>query len=266
MLIDNKDNKEQGPVSLFLFAHQDDEFGVFQKLIDEQRRGRRVLCAYLTDGASHGKSASLRNEESVAVLKHLGVQEDNIFFAGAMLSIPDGGLPERLEKAIDWMTCWLSHFSDIQVIYLPAWEGGHHDHDALHAIGVVVAEKFDFTKKVRQFPLYNRYKCVGPFFRVLLPLPLNGGIEAQGIPWINRLLFLRYCLSYPSQKSTWMGLFPFVMLHYLFKGTQVHQPVSLKRIAYRPHEGPLYYEKRGFYTWEKMSDRIASVSNATGSS
>ena len=244
------------PSALFLFAHQDDEFGVFQLIIDEQRNGRRVFCAYLTDGASPGASSLRRNRESLAVLTRLGVQEEDIFFAGHTLSIPDGGLPDHLELAIDWIINWLGQYQMVSAIYLPAWEGGHHDHDALHAIGVIVADEFGLMKVVRQFPLYNGYKCGGPMFRVLLPLPMNGDIETIQVSWVNRLRFLGYCLSYPSQMITWVGLFPFVLLHYIFYGTQVLQPVSKERIGHRPHSGPLYYERRQFCTWERMSDRL----------
>jgi LmbE family N-acetylglucosaminyl deacetylase len=243
--------------ALFLFAHQDDEFGVFQKIIDEQRNGRRVLCAYLTDGAFERQSSIRRNRESLAVLKKLGVKEEDIFFAGHELSIPDGSLPDHLKTASDWIANWLNCYPKVTAIYLPAWEGGHHDHDALHAMGVIVAEEAGLIKVVRQFPLYNGYKCGGPLFRVLLPLPMNGDIERKKIPWINRLQFLRYCLSYPSQMTTWLGLFPFAFLHYVFYGTQLLQTVSRERIGCRPHSGSLYYERRGFSTWEKMSNTLA---------
>lgn len=244
------------PAALFLFAHQDDEFGVFQKIMDEQRLGQRVFCAYLTDGVFEGQSSLSRNRESLGVLTELGVQEEDILFAGHTLAIPDGSLSDHLKIASDWIANWLSRYPMVKAIYLPAWEGGHHDHDALHAIGVIVAEEARLIKVVRQFPLYNGYKCGGPLFRVLLPLPMNGDIERKKIPWINRLRFLRYCLSYPSQTTTWVGLFPFVLLHYVFYGTQVLQTVSRERIRYRPHSGLLYYERRGFFTWEKLLDRL----------
>jgi LmbE family N-acetylglucosaminyl deacetylase len=244
------------PSALFLFAHQDDEFGIFQKIIDEQRIGRRVFCAYLTDGVFEGKSPLRRNRESLAVLKQLGVQEEGIFFAGHTLSIPDGGLPDHLDSAIEWINDWFARCQRVAAIYLPAWEGGHHDHDALHAIGVMAAEKSGRMEVVRQFPLYNGYQCAGPFFRVLLPLPMNGELEVIKVPLANRLPFLRHCWSYRSQMITWMGLFPFVLLHYIFFGTQVLQTVSRERIRHRPHSGPLYYERRHFYTWEKMSARL----------
>jgi LmbE family N-acetylglucosaminyl deacetylase len=250
------------PSALFLFAHQDDEFGVYQKIIDEQHNGRRVFCTYLTDGVFQGKSSLQRNRESLAVLTQLGVHEEDIFFAGHSLSIPDGGLPEYLPTAIDWLVNWFTQCQTVASIYLPAWEGGHHDHDALHAIGVMAAQKTGQMKVVKQFPLYNAYKCRGPLFRVLLPLSMNGELEMTKVPWANRLRFLRYCLSYPSQTITWIGLFPFVLLHFIFSGTQVLQAVSLERIHQRPHSGSLYYENRNFYTWKKMLNRLSTCDTA----
>jgi hypothetical protein len=243
-------------VAFFLFAHQDDEFGVFQKILDEQRHGRRVFCAYLTDGAFVGGSSMRRNRESLTVLTNLGVQEEDIFFAGHTLFIPDGSLHDHLKLASDWIANWLACYPVVTAIYLPAWEGGHHDHDALHAMGVIVAEDVGLIKVVRQFPLYNGYQCGGPLFRALLPLPENGGLEVTKMSWANRLRFLRYCLSYPSQMTTWMGLFPFVLLHYVFFGTQVLQNVSRERIHHRPHSGLLYYERRQFFNWEEMAKQL----------
>jgi hypothetical protein len=81
---------------------------------------------------------------------------------------------------------------------------------------------------------------------------MNGAVEEIRIPWKNRLRFLHYCLCYPSQAMTWMGLFPFAVFHYLVSGKQALQFVSLEKISCRPHEDALYYEKRGFFTWEKM--------------
>lgn len=246
------------PVALFLFAHQDDEFGVFQQIIAERSHGRRVFCAYLTDGSFGGASPLRRNRESMAVLRQMGVQKQDIFFPGYSLSIPDAGLPEHLGTAANWVREWLSNSSRVEAIYVPAWEGGHHDHDALHAITVSLTEAMGILGLVRQFPLYNGYGCIGPMFRVFMPLPLNGAVKKTRIPWRNRLRFLRYCLSYRSQTSAWLGLFPFVVLYYLGSGMQTLQPVSGERIGQRPHEGPLYYERRGFFTWEKMAACLAA--------
>jgi LmbE family N-acetylglucosaminyl deacetylase len=240
-------------VALFLFAHQDDEFGVFQEIIDLRRKGCRVICVYMTNGVSISVSSQRRNRESLSVLKQLGIHEQDVFFAGCTLSIPDTRLHEHLDPAADWLRQLIAGFPTQLLIYVPAWEGGHHDHDALHAITVSIAQERRILGCVRQFSLYNGYRCAGPLFRVCEPLPRNGAIEKSGIPWHHRFHFLRYCLNYPSQAMSWMGLFPFVLFHYMIRGKQMLQPVSYERIRQRPHDGPLYYEKRGFFTWEEMA-------------
>ena len=241
------------PVALFLFAHQDDEFGVFQKILDERRKGHRVCCAYLTDGGFGGVSPQRRNRESLFVLQRLGVQRQDVFFAGLDMDIPNARLYEHLESVSSWINEWLTGFLQVVSICVPAWEGGHHDHDALHAITVRIAKARGILWCVRQFSLYNSYGCIGQPYKVLTPLPMNGVVEETRIPWNHRLHFLSYCLCYPSQARTWLGIFPFAVLHYLTNGQQALQPVSPERIRIRPHEGALYYEKRRFFTWEKMA-------------
>jgi len=245
--------------ALFLFAHPDDEFGVFQSLSDELARGRRVVCAYLTDGRSGKVTPEQRNEESALVLSQLGVAKEDIHFVGHALSIPDAGLPRHLDAATNWIEQQMVRDPSIAALYIPAWEGGHHDHDCLHAIVVTLAQQRNLLPLVRQFPLYHAYRCKSPWFRVLAPLPQNGVIEATRITWRNRLRFLRYCLCYPTQAKTWVGLFPFVAYHYFRHGTQALQPVSLERISSRPHEGPLYYEQRRFFTWEELRASLSRL-------
>jgi len=247
------------PVSLFLFAHQDDEYGVFQKIIDELHAGNLVYCAYLTDGSVRNVPTERRNSESLRVLTKIGVLERNIVFAGSILSIRDGKLPENSSLATRWIRDWFASYPLICSIYVPAWEGGHHDHDALHAITVRIVDGFGCLSIVHQFPLYNGYQCKGPFFRLLLPLPNNGPIENKRILWKDRLRFLGFCISYSSQAKSWLGLFPFVLLHYLIHGLQSIQPVSVDRISCRPHAGPLYYERRKFYTWENMFNSLVKL-------
>ena len=244
--------------ALFLFAHQDDEFGVFQRILDCRRRGLRVACAYLTDGATARASTEQRNRESRAVLGRLGVRESDIIFAGEQLGIGDARLPRHLGRAAAWIDSWLALFPDIDSLHVTAWEGGHHDHDALHAIAIDAAQRRGLLARTFQYSLYQAKGLPGPLFRVLAPLPENGHAQAFHIAWPDRLRFLRHCLSYPSQRGTWLGLFPFVLLHYLLRGVQTLQPVAPERLAQRPHDGPLYYEKRRFFSWDEMSAALAA--------
>lgn len=252
-----------GPLAVFLFAHQDDEFGVYQRLADCSRLGKRIVCAYLTDGAAGGVSAATRNAESSAVLAQLGVAAGDILFAGERLGIADAALPLRLAQAEAWLEHWLGTLGQIDEMYVPAWEGGHHDHDALHALGVVIASRNRWLSRVRQYPLYNAARMLPPFFRTLAPLPENGPVQVDVISLGMRLRCLRWCLSYPSQRRTWLGLFPFALWKYLLVGKQNLQQVSMERLEQRPHAGPLYYEQRRFFTWPRMQQQLQAW-RATG--
>ncbi len=245
------------PVALFLFAHQDDEFGVFQQILAEKMLGHRVICVYFTTGAPHGKNPDRRNQESLSVLSSLGVHRDDVFFAGSLLSIDDTHLSEHLQAASEWLDSWLGRLPLVVSVYVAAWEGGHPDHDVLHAIAVQIFHERGMGRLVRQFPLYNGYRCSGPFYRVFFAICGNGPVERAMIPWANRFRFLGYCLRYPSQLKTWIGLLPFVSLHYLFHGSLTLQPVSIARTQQRPHDGYLYYERRGFSSWRMIESRLS---------
>ena len=244
--------------ALFLFAHQDDEFGVYQRILECRRRGLRVACAYLTDGRTATATAERRNRESLAVLARLGVAPEDIHFAGSELGIGDARLPQHLPAAAAWIGRWLDGFALVDTLHVTAWEGGHHDHDALHALAVLLAEERGLLPRTWQFSLYQAKALPGPLFRVLAPLPENGPPVTIDIPWGCRLRHLRACLSYPSQRTTWIGLFPFVLKHYLLRGVEQLQPVAPRRLGERPHAGALYYEKRQFFSWPQMQAALAA--------
>jgi LmbE family N-acetylglucosaminyl deacetylase len=174
--------------ALFLFAHQDDEFGVFQRIADCRRRGLRVACAYFTDGATGRVTAAQRNGESRAVLARLGVAMEDIAFAGEELGIGDAHLPQQLAPASRWLQRWLDRFGNIDSLHVTAWEGGHHDHDALHALAVGAAEQRGLLERTWQYPLYQAKGLPGPLFRVLAPLPENGPATRWTMPWGARAL------------------------------------------------------------------------------
>ena len=249
---------EQGRAgsAIFLFAHQDDEFGVFQSIERELARGARVQVAYLTTGVTGDASPSTRDAESLRALSGLGLPVESVVFAGSLLRIDDGALSSRLPDAVRWLADWFRGVPDLQRIYAPAWEGGHPDHDCLHAAALLATQGFASQPSIRQYPLYNGYRRPGPFFRVMSPIPANGVVEQVPIPWPNRLRFVRKCLGYPSQTRSWLGLFPFAASHYLLVGAECLQDVSAARLRERPHAGPLYYERRRFSTWAQVSGAI----------
>ncbi|VVE02008.1 hypothetical protein PHO31112_02183 [Pandoraea horticolens] len=243
-------------VTVFLFAHQDDEYGVYELIHQSVCQGRQVMCIYFTTGVRSTDDPSTRNRESLAVLNDMGVPADNVIFAGAALGISDLNLHRSLREASDWFEAWLLSHSHIDEMFVTAWEGGHPDHDSLHAIAVHTCVRVGIANVLRQYSLYNAFNRPKPFFRVLAPLPHNGRVDLTSIPWSRRLRFLKYTLRYSSQRGSWVGLFPFMLLHYVLRGTQAVQGTSVERLQERPHDGPLYYEHRKFATWPDVRSRI----------
>ena len=241
--------------TVFLFAHQDDEYGVFPALHEHRRRGDAVHCVYLTDG---GPQAQRRCRESLAVLAELDIAAEHVHVPGCQYSCKDGRLYEQYADCCRWLVRLLAELAPVGTVYIPAWEGGHPDHDTVHAAAVVAAcRQKKSVSRIRQFSLYNGYRCSGLLFRAMLPLPCNGPVLHTPLPLALRLRCIRLCLRYPSQWKTWLGLFFPVALRYLFTGTQQTQAVLSQRRD-RPHAGQLYYERRGFCTWETLSAALTT--------
>ena len=250
--------ESNAPVALFLFAHQDDEFGVFAQIEKELLLGRRVRCVYVTDGSATA-CPEVRDTESRLVLEKLGVHTDDIMFVGRQLRIKDGQLYQNIEAFEEWLNNFINLHPVLSVCFVPAWEGGHPDHDLVHAIAVKSFTQREWINRVWQYPLYNGRNCVGIFFRTLSPIPENGIVTQSSISWSNRFRYVLLCLSYPSQWRTWIGLFPFACMHYLWVGVQQLQFVDSTRILQPPHARPLYYERRNFLAWSTLRAAVEQL-------
>jgi hypothetical protein len=237
------------PATLFLLAHQDDEFGVFFEIEDTLAKGGRVICLYLTDGAARFPTRQ-RNQEALAVLKELGVPNENVHFLGETLEVLDGHLVEHLERVFGAIQARKPDLGPINRLVVHAWEGGHQDHDAAHLIGVALASSLDCLKASRQFTTYRAAVGMAPLFVVGWPLAANGPIETKRIPVPSRFRYLRYCLYYKTQRRTFMGLLPLMIGDYVLSGAQKLQPLDASRVSERPHAGKLLYETRSSFTFD----------------
>ena len=175
-----------GQKTLFVFAHQDDEAGVFFEIERCISLGQTVICVYLTDG---GILAEARNAESLGILKKLGCHPDQIYFVGRELGCRDGYGPNSLKAIYDWLLGKLCN-EKIGTVYCPAFEGGHQDHDAINLVISAIAQKVSHNMQFFQFSLYNGARTAWILFRVLHPLPENGPVKSVKIPIKKRLVFL----------------------------------------------------------------------------
>ena len=73
----------------YLFAHQDDEFGIFIQIKKDLKKNE-LFIFYLTSGTDkkiNRNELYLRDKESIKTLISLGVKKENIFFIGRKLGI-----------------------------------------------------------------------------------------------------------------------------------------------------------------------------------
>ena len=252
-------------MNLFLFAHQDDEYGVFPVLEKLVAADEAIDVVYLTSGTLDGQPSGRRNRESAGVLAKIGIPGSRIHFVGTEHGLPDGQLYHHIEAGARAV---LNLYADNRTptrIFTPAWEGGHQDHDATYIIACYLAQSFSCLENSRQFPLYNGHGLVGSLWHTFLPLADNGPVECSRIGWRQRLRYLRYCLAYRSQWPTWLGLYPMYALSLLTRGRQNLQPLRLHRITTPPHPGRCLYERRGFCTREEFGYHTrAMVDKITG--
>jgi LmbE family N-acetylglucosaminyl deacetylase len=239
-------------VNLFLFAHQDDEYGVYPVLEELVAAGEPIRVVYLTSGTLDGRPCARRNRESTRVLARLGIRGQDILFLGTQLGLPDGKLCQHVERAALALLDHCGAANRPTRIYTPAWEGGHQDHDATCIIACYLARAFSCIQASRQFPLYHGQGLPGSLWRTFAPLPENGPVESTRLGWRQRLRYLRLPLLYHSQWKTWLGLYPLYALTLLSRGRQYLQPLSPQRLGRAPHPGQCLYERRGFCNREEF--------------
>jgi LmbE family N-acetylglucosaminyl deacetylase len=242
---------------LALFAHPDDEFAVFPWIRAAVEQGRTVHCLWLTDGGFNGQDIERRNEESAKILSGLGVHRAHMHFVGAEWKIPDGELHHALHDVVAKLLERFAGLAGGAELLIPAWEGGHQDHDATHLAGLSLAAAA--KARARQYSLYHGKGLKGPWFRVLSPLAENGPIEFMPTTLAQRMGHAIRCLGYPSQWKSFAGLLPFYILRMLRRDAFALQSVAPARVGERPHAGALLYERRGGPAWPEFAGRTQAL-------
>lgn len=239
----------------YLFAHQDDEFGIFIDILKKMKHNN-VYVFYLTSGYKdkiHKTKLSKRDLESIRALKKIGVKKKNIKFIGKELDIRSNKLYLDVDKAYKAIIEFSKKIIPYQITTL-SWEGGHEDHDACNLIGRKVAFKFNIFKNSREFSLYNAYKSKLLFFRVFNPINKKGNIIK--INFYQRLFVIKLLFYYKTQLRIWFGLYPFVIFHYFFLGYNFIQPLNNNKLIKKPHSGKLLYEVRQFCEFQEFKRKL----------
>jgi N-acetylglucosamine malate deacetylase 1 len=235
---------------LFVFAHQDDEIAAAPFILEGVRAGAEVFCAYLTDGAALGASPAVRDEESRRALQRLGVSRERIHFIGSSLRIPDGALVDYLDRAHGAIETALGAVPFDEIFCL-AYEGGHPDHDASHIVAMAFAASRGLMDRCWAVPLY-RGTGRRPFYRVLAPLGPHAAIKAR-VTTADAMRVISLFSAYPSQRPSIYGFLPEAAVRLLVLRRAAFHRVDRRRVSERPHEGPLFYEWRYRFPYERFA-------------
>jgi LmbE family N-acetylglucosaminyl deacetylase len=246
-----------------LLPHPDDEFAILPLLERANAEGRAIHLVWLTDGAFGGVDPEARRRESLRALRSVGVQPETVAFVGIDGGIPDGRLHLSMAEAHAATVAALDAVDGPAELLLPAWEGGHQDHDAAHALGRAVARSRGFP--MLQYPVYQGEGLRGPVFRALAPLRASTVVRAVPVGRADIGRLVRACLHYRSQWRSFVGLLPMVLLRLLLARSIVLCAVDPTAPLRPPHGGPLLYERRTSWRWPDLQAAVRPYwSSSTG--
>lgn len=232
---DNKSSKQPFRV-LVIVAHPNDEFGVAATLRGHTRRGDDVCAAWLAHD-DRTDVRDLREAEARHAMSIIDVPPENLRFP----DLPSQPLAFQLPEVADAVRALVDEFSP-DVIYVPAYEGGHPDHDAVNFAAWEAA--LPLGVEVREFPLYRAAERTWlrrlPVFGRLLP-SIGASDVRELTPRESR--FKRTVWGvYKSQRPLTDVLLRVAGDQARFFTTEESRPLPMRDYTKPPHDRPLLYE------------------------
>ncbi len=243
----------------FVFCHQDDEMGIFNKIKTSIKQKKNVFIFFLTSGYDKKISKnkiSKRDNESINVLQRIGVKKKNIFFIGRKNNIRIYELYNSLKIAYNSLRFIINKLKGNIIIYTHSWEGGNEDHDACHSIVQKLFQKNKKIKKCYQFSLYHGKNTFWNFFKVQDLFLENGKIINDNISLKDKVEFLNYLFYYKTQYKVWIGLYPFILFNLFSNNYGKVQIINKKIKLKKPHSKKLLYERMRKNNYSNIINKI----------
>ncbi len=145
---------EQGSGRVLLVtAHQDDEVFIASRLLQHLSWQDTVQIIWTASGQKDSAYEITRKLESIKGCKYLGIDSVNCTF----LDFIDGETYKHLNEIYSILLSKVEEFKP-NVIYIPAFEGGHIDHDIVHFATAKAAKILDETITIFEYPEYSAYR------------------------------------------------------------------------------------------------------------
>ena len=236
--------------TLVLLPHQDDEIFSLTRLSYRISKGERVVAAFLTDGSFLGHSPAVRDSESRQCLTAIGILERDLHFLHRKTGVRDMALAASLDLVWPQLLS-LVHQTSCSALIMPAWEGGHPDHDAAYLLGTALARRFSSIRAEQVF-MYNGAGTAHPFFRTMSPLAAGAQATGDCVPYRAGLATLASIGRFPSQWRSLWPLAPGIAKRLLLERREATQEIRPEAAAKRPHDGSLFYERLGRMSWSRF--------------
>ncbi len=224
---------------VYVLAHFDDEYCALPLIRRGVAEGREQRFVHMVDYRNRRLGAR-RHRETVAFLAAQGVPAAMQVHLGADTGWWDGELHRHAGPAYEALKAAMP--GPVDRVVVPAWEGGHPDHDVCAAMGVKLAAERG-AAAVDQICLYQGKGLPWIFYRASWPLGENGPAHEIGLSAGEWASWLAAVAAFPSQLKAWSGLLPAMAMTFARQGAFRYQSLDPRRIGERPHEGGLLYER-----------------------
>ncbi len=223
---------------VYVLAHFDDEYCALPLIRKAAMEGREQRFIHVVDYRDP-KMAARRRVETMRFLAKFGIADASQIHLGASKGWWDGELWRHAPSAYEALKVAVP--GPVEQIVVPAWEGGHPDHDICAALGMKLAA--ERGARCDQVGLYQGKGLPWIFYRACSPLTENGPSEAVSLSpsaWVSWIVSVG---AFPSQIKAWSGLMPAMFMTFVRQRGFRFQSLDPARIAQRPHEGGLLYER-----------------------
>ena len=224
---------------VYVLAHFDDEYCALPLIHSALAQGREQLFIHVVD-YRNPRMGERRRRETAAFLAGQGIGAAAQIHLGAGTGWFDGELHRHAGPAYEALKRAVP--GPVRRVVVPAWEGGHPDHDICAAMGVKLAAERGGAP-VDQVCLYQGKGLPWIFYRASSPLAENGPAQDIRLAAGDWARWLAAVGAFPSQLKAWSGLLPAMAMTFARQGGFRYQTLDPTRIGERPHPGGLLYER-----------------------
>jgi LmbE family N-acetylglucosaminyl deacetylase len=234
---------------VYILAHYDDEYCALPLIWQAAREGLAQRFIYLADYRDPVLAAR-RLAETRDFLQRQGIDASAVVPLGLGTAAFDQSLHRCVGELFPRLAQAVAAAGPVTRLVVPAWEGGHMDHDACAFMAVRLAARIG-APQVRQFTLYNGPGLAGPLLRGGAPLAENGPRTKIGLSPAQWLRWMAGVRAFPSQLYAWSGIWPAMFAGMAVRGF-AWQALAAERVATRPHAGALFYERMFKVPYEEV--------------